>query len=149
MKSKQHLQLGVKSSPTIAIKKREEHILNGSTEIFDMSNVLRVEQETDSIVKTVFILMYICSKLTYGMSHTVCSLTLEGSIWKTFKIEIILISIALNPSTFHTESHLSTFFILNVNKIVIQYLVNFGKKSTFIDVYEYKTSQKMLMVNEL
>ena len=56
MKSKPHSPLGVKSSPTIAIKKREEHILNGSTEIFNMSNVLRVEQETDWIVKTFFIL---------------------------------------------------------------------------------------------
>ena len=72
MKSKPHSPLGVKSSPTIAIKKREEHILNGSTEIFNMSNVLRVEQETDWIVKTFFILNVHMQQtniryVTYGM----------------------------------------------------------------------------------
>ena len=48
---KGHSPHGVKSSPTIVVKKKEEHTLNGSTEILNMLNVLRLEHEIDSIAK--------------------------------------------------------------------------------------------------
>lgn len=54
---KGHSPHGVKSSPTIVIKKKEEHTLNGSIEILNMLNVLQLEHEIDSIakaIKTVF-----------------------------------------------------------------------------------------------
>ena len=69
MKPKPHLPLGVKSSLTIAIKKIGEHIRNGSTEIFNMSNVLRVEQDTDSIVKNFFIFNVHMQQMVYKLTY--------------------------------------------------------------------------------
>ena len=44
-------EYGAKSTPTIVWKNKEEHQLNGSREIWNMSNVLRTEHETDLIAK--------------------------------------------------------------------------------------------------
>ena len=77
MKSKPHLPLGVKSSLTIAKKRIGEHILNGSTEIFNMSNVLREELGFDSIVRAFFY-----SQCTYanGMQTHILYVTYPGEL---------------------------------------------------------------------
>ena len=48
---KQHFQLGVKSSHTIALKKKEALTDNGLKGISNMLNVLQIELDRDSVVK--------------------------------------------------------------------------------------------------
>ena len=48
---KQHFQLGVKSSHTIALKKKEALIANGLKEISNTLNALQIELDHDSVVK--------------------------------------------------------------------------------------------------
>ena len=48
---KQHFQLGVKSSHTIALKKEEALIANGLKEISNTLNALQIELDRNSVVK--------------------------------------------------------------------------------------------------
>ena len=48
---KQHFQLGVTSSHTIALKKKEAHTANGLKEISNMLNALQIELDHDSVVE--------------------------------------------------------------------------------------------------
>ena len=76
MKSKPHLPLGVKSSLTIAIKKIGEHILNGLTEMFNMSNVLQEELGFDSIVRAFF--YFQCTYAANGIQTHILYVTYFG-----------------------------------------------------------------------